>query len=845
MPTYSIRAPDGKTYTVTGPAGATEAQVRAEVLRQHPKAAQPAKKDTSALSGLLAGAVKPIDNLATWASQSPVGKAVDDFGASLGFPRTKAAVQQNDAWRRNNTRGGWQVAGNIIGTLPTLALRNPIVQGAVGGAVLTDDTSLKGTAKSAALGGLFGKAGQVAGNRVIAPALERLGRTKPVRAVSVAATNAVNKALGTKVKPLPLPKLTPAEKRLPAIPPEALRNVEDAARLNLPFSLADASPELRSLGGSVTRFSPQARNMAEEAYGPRAAQINQRAINAIDEHLAPITDIAARSRQIRDTARAWSQPYYDKALAKSAPDDELLKAELRTPAGREALNRARTIMANEGKNADEIEYLIRDIGESPVVPDAGRYAKAPIGNEFDQVGTTKLRTYGGASIPKRGPLDLVGWLRLNGGLRDSGGELGHMGLTNAPRTGMDFVGQEARFGPLVNNTDGMNFDDAALKAWEAGYFPGLTERPSINEFLYAMRGTQEGWKRHFLPDDLPQIDAFDAARAQKYAAQEARSIDGKVPVIDTATDAGMRDFAPTSAYDVQEFRTPTFETLDYVKRGLDSVLNDSRNPLTGKLNMEGDQIAQSTNSALQRFKARLDELNPDYAKARSVYQDEIAPRTALQTGFNVLPKNNVPARDFNRALESIAPENLPEAARGYVTARADEVSRMAGGNPYRAVYGSLDEQSKVASLFPEEGVTNFGRMADLEREMGKTYTETLGGSATQPRAVADAQFAGMGPDMISAGVDLAGGNGLATASNLVRRGFSSNLGDRFSLGFGAKAKADQLAPMLFNTNPKSALEMLLEFNRKQAEMAQRARAYQAGGNLLGLPAVAASIPRED
>ena len=39
MATYSVQAPDGNTYTVQGPAGATDDQVRAEVLRQHPDAA--------------------------------------------------------------------------------------------------------------------------------------------------------------------------------------------------------------------------------------------------------------------------------------------------------------------------------------------------------------------------------------------------------------------------------------------------------------------------------------------------------------------------------------------------------------------------------------------------------------------------------------------------------------------------------------------------------------------------------------------------------------------------------------------------------------------------------------
>jgi len=38
MPTYSIRAPNGKTYQIDGPQGATDAQVRAQVLKQFPGA---------------------------------------------------------------------------------------------------------------------------------------------------------------------------------------------------------------------------------------------------------------------------------------------------------------------------------------------------------------------------------------------------------------------------------------------------------------------------------------------------------------------------------------------------------------------------------------------------------------------------------------------------------------------------------------------------------------------------------------------------------------------------------------------------------------------------------------
>lgn len=41
MPTYEMRAPNGRTYRISGPAGATDDQVRAKILQQYPEAGSP------------------------------------------------------------------------------------------------------------------------------------------------------------------------------------------------------------------------------------------------------------------------------------------------------------------------------------------------------------------------------------------------------------------------------------------------------------------------------------------------------------------------------------------------------------------------------------------------------------------------------------------------------------------------------------------------------------------------------------------------------------------------------------------------------------------------------------
>ena len=137
-------------------------------------------------------------------------------------------------------------------------------------------------------------------------------------------------------------------------------------------------------------------------------------------------------------------------------------------------------------------------------------------------------------MPKVGPIDLVGWVRLRGGINDSGdalsrgGDLKAMGLSNAPRRGLDFAGQEARMGPVIR-VGGMTLDDAAEAAWEAGYFPELSERPSINEFLQALDDTNRGGaNRRFLPEDGTELDEYYGRQAARYDLEQEQDAAGGV-----------------------------------------------------------------------------------------------------------------------------------------------------------------------------------------------------------------------------------------------------------------------------------------------------------------------------
>lgn len=182
----------------------------------------------------------------------------------------------------------------------------------------------------------------------------------------------------------------------------------------------------------------------------------------------------------------------------------------------------------------------------------GRYAPVRAGDEADELGTRVYpNTRTGTPISKKGPLDLVAWLRTQGGIREQGGELKHAGIDNAARKGVDFAGGEQRLGPLVSDR-GMSYDEAAERAWEAGYFPDSADRPTIREFLDVLRETHAGRNRAFTPDDLAEVERFEGVRQNRWDVEQAN--DRGAPLTnDRAGPVNMADLdanaPPVRAYE--------------------------------------------------------------------------------------------------------------------------------------------------------------------------------------------------------------------------------------------------------------------------------------------------------
>lgn len=136
-------------------------------------------EDDSAFRGFVGGLLQPVDKLTEGALAlpvvGPVLQRLDEAGAAIGLPTSEQAIADRRAAMDANTRTGWQTAGNVAGLAPLArvgvpalgAYGNAALQGAAGGALLSDSDTASGIVGDAAIGAATG-AGSTAVLRGIA-----------------------------------------------------------------------------------------------------------------------------------------------------------------------------------------------------------------------------------------------------------------------------------------------------------------------------------------------------------------------------------------------------------------------------------------------------------------------------------------------------------------------------------------------------------------------------------------------------------------------------------------------------------------------------------------------------
>jgi hypothetical protein len=323
------------------------------------------------------------------------------------------------------------------------------------------------------------------------------------------------------------------------------------------------------------------------------------------------------------------------------------------------------------------------------------------------------------------------------------------------------------------------------------------------------------------PQPNAQMADHLAARATLDDAQNAYRAARNTPGVDMAAAAnrveqareGLRraqqalDGAPNPT---QAASVPTYtqQTLDYVKRGMDDVLEQQRNPITGRLQL--DEAGRAQNGVRGQLLSENDRLNAPFAQARAAYAGPVQARDALTRGQDAV---GLTPDELAMQVDTQSPEHLAQMQLGYRSQLVENANNLrTAGNPFDAAstLGTPAAVSRLQTMYPNNpGVSNLLRQADLERGMARTNNKLIGNSDTAERGIADQAFAGSAvPAMVlDAGMMAAGGVPTASAARMLG---GRGLRDAFTLGLGkrAVAKADAIGPVMLNADPNASLAAL-------------------------------------
>lgn len=326
------------------------------------------------------------------------------------------------------------------------------------------------------------------------------------------------------------------------------------------------------------------------------------------------------------------------------------------------------------------------------------------------------------SIRHRGPLDAVAYLRYNGGVRDQGGELRHLGLNNAPRDGTG----DRQLGALIRK-DGMTLDEAGEMLWGAGYF---RERPDVNEVLDVLADSQHG-RRLWHPGDMDEVARYEAALDDWNAVTRARD-EGAPAAERVGARIGRDDLdaldPPATAYEdlpraggrVANINLANIETSRDISRLLRNVEDRfggfdaaRRGEIThAETRALADELGMTADDLLQRRQGQA--LNAEQALAArqllAKSSDEVLRLADKATGPEA---SDVVRAQFSEALLRHAAIHeqvsgaVTEAGRALSALRIAAKSRAVSGRIHQAAIEGAGGQRKLEDI--AEGILNLQR----------------------------------------------------------------------------------------------------------------------------------------
>lgn len=618
----------------------------------------PDTRPTSFLQGLGEGADNVVDHAAAKLHDfanlfGGAGDKIDKFGADyLGMAPSEQAA--SDLKHKEAAASPYQgsTAGKIVGTAAALVplarvpgaatLPGLAATGAGAGVLLSDKKTAGGIAVDAGIGA----AGSVVGGKIIAPAIGAVVSKAAPFVKSGAQSLAEMAGFGSRAAPAAAPALPAVSPKVGDIllkklaaqghtPEEAGQLIDQARARGVPLSLMDTGDETRGLASALARKPGPSRTIIRDAVIPRQEAQLDRVQGAIRRDLGATVNVRQQSEDLIQQARTAAAPLYDKAYAAPARTSPELESLLETPAGKQAIARAKTIAANEQRDPSKMGF------------------------DLDANGETILA------------------------------------------------------------------------------------------------------------------------------------------------------------------KNPSPQTLDYVKRGLDDVIEAHRDPVTGRLNL--DEAGRAIVGVRAKFLNQVDKLNPDYAAARQAYSGPAAMNSALAKGAKIGTRDSEQIVAETRDMGASELEQYKLGVRSALSKALE--GKVDGADKVRALVGTPAKRKALAQVFG--GVQEFNNFMSTLADEGKaaaTYGRVNTGSQTAANLADDADANGLAGVAVNTGRRLLSGHGMT--SNAIH-----TLADLYHYGSGKAGEEvrAQLAAGISETDPIILRNYLAAAKASGTNRVTSATGRKAGG----------------
>jgi hypothetical protein len=321
-----------------------------------------------------------------------------------------------------------------------------------------------------------------------------------------------------------------------------------------------------------------------------------------------------------------------------------------------------------------------------------------------------------------------------------------------------------------------------------------------------------------VPEDLAPLMARPSiqralANARRIAAEEGR-------------DPSSLGFVQTEDGVVSLPDAPSLQTYDYLKRGLDDVLESYRDPVSGRLVLDTEGRAiEGTRKQLVSLLDQSGEAGGAYSAARAAYAGPASARSALAEGGEALRWTD---EELARKVNSLSDADREQFALGYRSALAKSLEgRVDDADKARAVLGTPAKRAALRTLFGgDEGLSRFEASLGLERAGNDTFRAVATGSPTAERLAADTQTMDPGLQETAFNVAVRGAQGggisgmaLSLLSEAVEAG-------KFGRGEAGQRVRQSIASLLSESDPAALRQAIQEANAAvQAAEVRRAGTY--------------------